>query len=92
MAELKVNVSDDLEKELQIMIYKTIQEVFEESLRKDLHAKDYLSFDEVCSYVSISKGTLLKWINTMGLKKITIGGRNFISKKSLIEFMKSFEK
>lgn len=92
MADLKIAVSDELEKELQLMIYSTVQEVFENSLRKNLHSKDYLSFDEVCEYVSISKGTLLKWVNTMGLRTIKIGGRNFISKKTLIEFMQGFEK
>lgn len=92
MPDLKIAVSDELEKELELMIYSTVQKVFEQSLKKDLHSKDYLSFDEACEYISISKGSLLMWVNTMGLRTIKIGGRKFISKKTLIEFIQSFEK
>ena len=92
MPELKIAVSDDLEKELQVMIYRTVQNVFEESLKKEIHSKDFLSLQEVCDYVQISKGTLNVWLNKYNLKKIQIGGRSFISKRTLIEFMESFEK
>lgn len=91
MAELKIDVSEELEKELQLLIYTTVQNVFEESLKKDLHSKEYLSISETCEYLDISVGTINKWINEYNLKMIKIGGRKFISKKTLIEFMQGFE-
>lgn len=91
MAELKIDVSEELEKELQLLIYTTVQNVFEESLKKDLYSRDYLSLPEVCEYVQISRGTLNTWISKYQLKTIKIGGRTFISKSTLIEFMNNFE-
>lgn len=92
MAELKVNMSEDLTEEIQKMVYSAINESLKKSFKNDLYMKSHLSYSEVCELLDVSRNTLNMWVNSLGLKKIKVAGRQYIKRDTLLEFLDSFEK
>ena len=48
--------------------------------------KEYLSINEACKYLGVSKSLLYEW-RGQGLEVIKIGGRTFYPKKLIDEFL-----
>ncbi|WP_161878607.1 excisionase family DNA-binding protein [Alkalibacterium sp. MB6] len=91
MAELKLAVSDELEKELEELFKKSAREVFAELARQELHNKPYLNLNETAEYIGCSYGTVRKFINEFGLKVIRVGTFQLISKEEINRFLKKYE-
>lgn len=92
MAKLSLDVSSELEEEIQTLFIKSAKEVLYKLTQQELHSKEYMSLAEAAEYIGISFGTLQMWIKDYGLKYIHIGGRKFISKSEIVSFMKEHEK
>ena len=92
MAELKVNMSEDLTDEIQKMVYSAINDSLKKSFKTDIYAKEYLSYSEVCELLDISRNTLNSWVNKHQLKNIRIAGRLFVKRETLNSFLNAHEK
>lgn len=92
MPELKLDISSDFQDQIEKLFYKTAKEVITEVSKQEINSKDFLTFKEAAAYVGVSFNTLKTFITNYGLKTITIGGKKFIHKPTLVGFLKSFEK
>lgn len=92
MAEIEINVSEDLHAELRKMIYLTVQESLKDTIKKEAQFanRDYLSKQEAADYLSISLGTLNKYL-AEGLESTKIGGRIFIAKADIKKFLDQYK-
>lgn len=92
MAKLQLDVSEELEQQIQALFIKSAKEVLHELSRQELNSKDFLTLKEAGEYVGVSFNTLQIWITKHGLKTIHIGGKRFIQKATLVQFLKQYEK
>ena len=92
MAELKLTVSNDLQSQLEMLMANTAREVLKEVKQKELTTKPYMNYKEACEYVGIARNTLTSWRNEYGLKTISVAGKTLISKETLDQFLKDYEK
>lgn len=90
MAELTLNVSDDLQHQIEGLLRQAALKVIEEVSSNELHKKDYFNKKEAAAYLGISYATLQKLI-LMGLPLITVDAKILISKDSINKFMASLE-
>ena len=76
-------------------LQKTIQEVYLTAIdvaRRDAAVtRDYLTVDEACKNLKISRNTLVTQFFNNGLPKYKIGNRQYILKNELKEFIKKHQ-
>lgn len=65
-------------------------DIMEESKRNQLDSKEVMSKADASKFVGVSVSTLEKWIRD-GLPLVTVLGRKFILKKSLLDWLKTHE-
>ena len=92
MAKLSLDVSEELEQQIQALFIKSATEVLHELSRQEINSKEFFTFKEAAAYLGISFNTLKNFIKDHGLKTITIGGKKFIHKPTLVQFLKEYEK
>ncbi|MDN6291464.1 MAG: helix-turn-helix domain-containing protein [Tetragenococcus halophilus] len=92
MAKLQLDVSKELEEQIQALFIKSAKEVLHELSKQEINSKDFLSYKEAALYIGVSFNTLKNFISDYGLKTISIGGKRFISKEEIVLFMKKYEK
>lgn len=90
MAQLSIEISNDFQKEIEMLLQETARKVIAEVSGNPLERKEYLQKKEACQLLGISFGTLQK-MEAMGLKTIHIQGKQLISKKTLTAFLESHE-
>lgn len=88
---INIPIPSGVQDDLRSMIANLAHEVIQEAKGQEALAKDYMTIKETCSYLNISFVTLQKW-QTLGLKSITIEGKRLFKKKTIDEFMKTYEK
>lgn len=79
---LSKEVEENLKKEITTIVAQT----FSELTSKAGTSKDWLSKNEACSYLSVSNGTIDKFINEYSLKVVVIEGVRRFKKTDLDEF------
>lgn len=92
MAKVQLDLSEELEEQIQAIFKRSAREVLHELSRQEINSKDYLSYKEAAAYIGVSFNTLKNFISGYGLKTITIGGKKFIAKKEIVLFMQKYEK
>ena len=92
MAKVQLDLSEELEEQIQAIFIRSAREVLHELSRQEINSKDYLSYKEAAAYIGVSFNTLKNFISDYGLKTITIGGKKFIAKKEIVLFMQKYEK
>lgn len=59
---------------------------------ENIQEKRYLKADEAMRYMGdISKSTLWKWVNELGLPQVKISGVTLYDKKDMDEFMSTYK-
>lgn len=91
MAELTLNVSNDLQYQIENLLRQAAIKVIEEVSSNELHKKDYFNKKEAAAYLGVSYATLQKLI-LMGLPLITVDAKILISKDSINKFMTDLER
>lgn len=92
MTKVQLDLSEELEEQIQAIFIKSAREVLHELGRQEINSKDYLSYKEAAAYIGVSFNTLKNFINDYGLKTISIGGKKFIAKSEIVSWMKKYEK
>ncbi|SEI59074.1 Helix-turn-helix domain-containing protein [Alkalibacterium gilvum] len=92
MAKLHLDITSELEEELQELFIKSAKHVLAELSKQELHSKEFMNLQESAEFVGVSHNTLMSWIRDYDLSYIHIGGKKMIEKKELIEFLRSFKK
>lgn len=87
---INIPLPHEVQEDLRNMISSLAHEVIQEVKGQEAISKPYMSIKETCSYLNISFGTLQKF-ERLGLKKITIDGKILFQKKTIDEFMKTYE-
>lgn len=90
MAELKISASDELHNELKTMIFLAVQDALSERVEREASyaSRDYFSKSQAADYLSISQGTLNKYL-AEGLQSTKIGGRIFIAKADIKKYLEA---
>ncbi|WP_234971709.1 helix-turn-helix domain-containing protein [Ignavigranum ruoffiae] len=80
-----------LSQEAKTLVYGELREFAKEILEgayRDFGiTRDYLTIQELCKYLNVSKNTLMKWHDEKGLKIIKIDNKHYVSKEDLYDFM-----
>lgn len=92
MAQLSFEVSPELNKQIESMVFNTAKNVLAEMEKREPTAKPYMNLKECCHYVGCSNVTLNDWIRDRSLKVIIIGGKKFIAKVTIDQFMMAYQK
>lgn len=87
MAQLSFEVSPELEKQIEGMVFNTAKNVLAELEKREPLAKPYMNLKETCLYVGCSNVTLNDWIRERNLQVIRIGGKKYIAKETIDQFM-----
>lgn len=90
MAELTLNVSDDLQHQIEGLLRKAALKVIEEVSSNELQKKDYFNKKEAAEYLGISYKSLQKLI-LMGLPMVQVDNMTLIAKNSINKFMADLE-
>lgn len=92
MANLSIELPASFQNEFASLLSQTVKEVLTEAKQQELnHGKDFMTITECCEYMNVSYGTLNMWIKKLDLKVIVVQGKTFVSKQTLLEFLKSHE-
>lgn len=93
MSNISIPIPESFQEEFASLLMQTAKEVVAEAKQQELdHGKDFMNISECCNYMNISYATLIGvWVKQLGLKTIVVQGKTYISKQSLIEFLKSHE-
>ena len=89
---MNIPVPDSVQDELKAMFTSLAKEVIAEVAAKEMTAKDWLNLKEVQAYLGISFNTLKLYERKYSFPIIEIEGKRFVSKDSLNQWMKSFER
>lgn len=94
MAELSFQLPEEFENEIRGIFKNAAREVLSEVSKQELSAKEYFTLKDAAEYIGVSFNTLRSWTRSkkFPLRTIQIGGKTFISKRTLIEFMNHHEK
>jgi excisionase family DNA binding protein len=85
--EVKVSMPEEFNNELSHQIYVAAESAFKEIKRKADYP-DYMTIKQACSYIGVSRTTLMTKLIPAGLKMITIDGSLMrFSKKTIDEFL-----
>lgn len=79
-------LSNDIQEEIKTSLRDLYSEAMEQAQRDFGITKEYLTFNEVMKYLSVSRNTLTLWIEK-GLAVIQIEGKKYIAKSDLRTFM-----
>lgn len=90
--KIQLDLSEELEDQIQALFIKSAREVLHEVSNQEVNAKEFMTFKEAAAYVGVSFNTFKNFITDYGLKTITIGGKKFIHKPTLVQFLKKYEK
>lgn len=86
-----MNLQLQMPKEFADELSKSVQSIYTsaiETARRDVGViREYLSIDEVCELLGVSRNTLTNNFIEEGLPKYKIGNRQFIKKSELHEFI-----
>lgn len=89
-----MSIELSLPKEFTKTLEKQVQDIYINAIRtaqRDIGViKTYLSIDEVCRLMDVSRNTLNTWLE-LGLPKYRIGNKQYIKKNELDEFISNFE-
>lgn len=92
MANLSIEIPDTFQNEFASLLTQTAKQVLHEVKQQELnHGKDFMTMTECCEYMNVAYGTLNMWVRQLGLKTIVVQGKTFISKQTLLEFLKNHE-
>lgn len=93
MANLQIELPSTFQDDLASMLTQTAKEVLAEVKQQEKnHGKDFMTLTECCDYMNVAYGTLVGvWVRQLGLKTIVVQGKAFISKQTLLEFLKNHE-
>lgn len=92
MANLQIPLPDTFQDEFKTMLTIAAREAIATAKQQELnHGKDFMTITECGQYMNVSYGTLNMWIKQLGLKTIVVQGKTFISKQTLLEFLKNHE-
>ena len=89
-SNLSIQISDDFQKEFEVMIQELARKVIDEVSHDPLGKKMYLNKREACVYLGVSFVTLQKLI-MMGCPVIQIDNKHLLSKASIDSFMLTLE-
>lgn len=92
MAQLHLEVSEELEEQIQALFIKSAREVLSEVSKQEINSREFMNLKEACQFVGCSFNTLQTWINKYGLKQIQIGGKRYVKKETLVQFLTKYEK
>ncbi|MGX7395439.1 helix-turn-helix domain-containing protein [Carnobacterium mobile] len=92
MAQLSFEVSSELEKQIEGMVFNTAKNVLAELEKREPMGKPYMNLKECCQYVGCSNVTLNDWIRERKLQVIKIGGKKYIAKITIDQFMMNHQK
>lgn len=92
MAQLSFEVSPQLEKQIESMVFNTAKNVLAELEKREPMGKPFMNLRETCQYVGCSNVTLNDWIRERNLKLIIIGGKKYIAKTTIDQFMMDHQK
>lgn len=92
MAKVQLDLSQELEEQIQALFITAAREVLAEVSTQEINSKEFFTFKEAAAFLGISFNTLKKFITEYGLQTIAIGGKKFIHKPTLIQFLKKYEK
>ncbi len=90
--KIQLDLSEELEEQIQALFIKSAREVLSEVSKQEINSKEFLSLKETCGFLGIAYNTLQIWINEYNLRTISIGGKRFIHKPTLVQFLLEFEK
>lgn len=93
MANISIPIPDTFQDDFKAMLSIAAKEAIAVAKQQELnHGKDFMNISECCSYMNISYATLIGvWVKQLGLKTIVVQGKTYISKQTLIEFLKDHE-
>lgn len=89
-SNLSIQISDDFQKEFEVMIQELARKVIDEMSHNPIEKKMYLNKREACVYLGVSFVTLQKLI-MMGCPVIQIDNKHLLSKASIDSFMLTLE-
>lgn len=92
MAKVQLDLSEELEEQIQAIFIKSAREVLHELSKQEINSKEYLNYREAATYLGISFNTLKNWISDYKMRTIQIGGKKFIAKSEIVSFMKKYER
>lgn len=85
--ELPEEFINSLQKSVEVVYSNAI-----ETARRDVGIiREYLTIDEACELMSISRNTLIRQYLEKGLPKYVIGNRQYVKREELNEFVKKHE-
>lgn len=91
---MSTQISLSLPSEFTELLEKQVQTVYMQAIqtaRQDVGViREYLSIDEVCELMDVSRNTLGNWLAN-GLPKYRIGNKQYIKRKELNEFISMYQ-
>jgi len=85
--ELPEEFINSLQKSVEVVYSNAI-----ETARRDVGIiREYLTIDEACELMSISRNTLIRQYLEKGLPKYVIGNRQYVKREELNEFVEKHE-
>ena len=93
MSNISIPIPDTFQQDFTAMLTIAAREAIATAKQQELnHGKDFMSISECCQYMNVSYNTLVGvWVKQLNLKTIVVQGKIFISKQTLLEFLKSHE-
>lgn len=91
---MSTQISLSLPSEFTELLEEQVQTVYMQAIqtaRQDVGViREYLSIDEVCDMMDVSRNTLGNWLAN-GLPKYRIGNKQYIKRKELNEFISMYQ-
>lgn len=85
----------ELPEEFIDSLQKSVEHVYSDAIetaRRDIGIiREYLTIEEACKLMSISRNTLVRQYLERGLPKYVIGNRQYVKREELNEFIKKHE-
>lgn len=91
MSNLSIPITEDIKDSIKALFIDIGRKTLQEVKQQEVKARDYMNYKEVCAYMDITYQTLMSWINTKGLKHITIEGKRYIALTTLKEWLHNQE-
>lgn len=84
-------LSQELRDQLKVQLREFAKEILDKAYRDFGISRDYLTTQELCNYLDVSKNTVNKWNEEMGLKIIKLDNKHYVSKEDLYDFMSQYK-
>lgn len=88
---LSIPIPLETENAIRTMLENIARDVIRATAESETKSKDFMTIKETCHYLNVSYGTVRKWIDAEGLKQITLDGKKFISRQTLIKWLHEHE-